>query len=135
MLLSQASKYGIRAAVFLAGHQGEEPVLGRDIARALEVPAPFLAKILQDLSRRGLLLSFKGRGGGFLLARPAASILLNEIVEALEGPHFGSGCLLGLPACSEEDPCPLHDDWSGIRDEILQLLSSRTLEQALVDKT
>lgn len=133
MIISQACKYGIRAMVYLAEHVSE-PRLSRDIAHALHVPEYFLAKILQDLSRNRLLESFKGRGGGFRLGRPADRIKLLEVVEAIDGPQFGQGCLLGLPVCSDAAPCPLHYQWSGIRSTILQMLEQTTIQHA-VDKS
>ena len=79
MIFSQTSKYAIRALLHLAQH-GDQPHRSRAIAQALTVPEPFLAKILQALVRHGLLLSFKGRGGGFKLARAADRISVYEIM-------------------------------------------------------
>ncbi len=134
MILSQACKYGLRAVVRVAA-EGGQPMLSRDIARELSIPEHFLAKILQDLSKTGLLLSFKGRGGGFRLARPAADIRLLEVVQAIDGPQFGQGCLLGLPECSDNTPCPMHYQWAEIKTRIMHALESTrisdVLEQAL----
>lgn len=130
MIISQACKYGLRAMVYLAEH-GAQPVLSRDIARELRIPEHFLAKILQDLSKNRLLDSFKGRGGGFCLARAPDQITLLEVVEAIDGPDFGQGCVLGLPECSDESPCPLHYQWSDIRATILQMLSRTTMEHVV----
>ena len=130
MLLSQACKYGLRAMVRLAAN-GEAPALSRDIAHALQIPEHFLAKILQDLSRNRLLESFKGRGGGFRLARAPGTIKLLEVVEAIEGPQFGQSCLLGLPRCSDEAPCPLHYQWSDLRVTILHMLEETSIQHVL----
>lgn len=128
MPFSQATKYGIRAVLYLAESGGETPLMSRQIAKALRVPEPFLAKILQQLSKRGVLRSFKGRGGGFVLARPASQIHLGEIVEAVEGTQFGEECILGLEACSPEDPCPLHEQWSRFKMEMLGVMGVQSLE-------
>ena len=130
MIISQACKYGLRAMVYLAQHN-EEPVLSRDIAKELQIPEHFLAKILQDLSKNKLLLSFKGRGGGFKLARQPQSIKLLEVVEAIDGPQFGQGCLLGLPECKDEAPCPLHYQWSDIKSSILHMLEQTSIQHVL----
>ena len=119
--------------VYLAQH-GQEPVLSRGIARELRIPEHFLAKILQDLSRNKLLHSFKGRGGGFRLARGPESIRLLEVVEAIDGREFGQGCLLGLPVCSAEAPCPLHYQWSDIKATILHMLEQTSI-QHVVDES
>ncbi len=126
MLLSQACKYAIRAALHLAKHD-EELLLSRDIAHTLDIPEHFLAKVLQDLARARLLHSAKGRGGGFKLGRPADDIRLSEIVQAIEGLYFGDGCVLGLPECSDENACPLHSQWSGVKTSILEMLEQKTL--------
>ena len=133
MIISQACKYGIRAVLYLADH-GPEPLLSKQIAADLGIPSHFLAKILQDLSRHGLLLSFKGRGGGFKLARPAEEIALLEVVQAIAGHQFGEGCLLGLPKCSPNSPCTLHHQWEGIKGQILELLSDRSI-RVLLEET
>ncbi|MBI2503000.1 MAG: Rrf2 family transcriptional regulator [Candidatus Latescibacteria bacterium] len=131
MPFSQATKYCIRAVLYLAEHSDDKPVMSRQIAKALRVPEPFLAKILQQLSKRGLLCSFKGRGGGFVLARPASQIHLGEVVEAVEGSQFGEECILGLEACSSEDPCPLHDQWSRFKVEMLGVMRVQSIEEVM----
>ena len=127
MLISQACKYGIRAVLYLAQHD-PGPLLSRDIAKALTIPEHFLAKILQDLSKAKLLHSSKGRGGGFRLARPARDIKLLEIVQAIDGQHFGEECVLGLPACSGTSPCALHSRWAFIKRDILQMMTAQSIE-------
>ena len=126
MLLSQTSKYAVRAVLHLAQNDGH-PWLSRDIARVLDIPEHFLAKIMQNLSKSGLLHSAKGRGGGFRLAKPAGEIQLLEVVRAIDGSHFGEACILGLPECSEENPCPLHNRWSDIKEEILCMLGAKNV--------
>ena len=126
MMLSQASKYALRATIYLA----ERPKgnhLSREVAAGLAVPAQYLAKILQDLVRAGLLTSAKGRGGGFRLALSPERISLLEVVRAIEGERFAQGCVLGLPTCSDEAPCALHSVWKQARTEFLQALESTFL--------
>ena len=125
MMLSQASKYALRATIYLAERpRGNH--LSRDIAAALTVPAQYLAKILQDLVRAGLLTSAKGRGGGFRLALPPDRITLLQVVHAIEGERYADGCVLGLPHCSEAEPCALHEAWKQTRGDFLKALE-RTL--------
>lgn len=132
MVLSQAAKYSLRAVIHLAEH-APEARLSRDIAEAIGVPAQYLAKILQDLARSGLLHSAKGRGGGFRLAKPAAEIDLLQVVHAVDGERFACGCFLGLPECSEESPCQLHEQWGGIRDAFVAMLKSKRLPDVFED--
>ncbi|MCC7262109.1 MAG: Rrf2 family transcriptional regulator [Candidatus Latescibacteria bacterium] len=131
MPFSQATKYCIRAILHLAETGGDEPMMSRQIAADLQVPEPFLAKILQQLSRRGLLRSFKGRGGGFVLARPASQIFLGEVVEAVDGTNFGEECILGLAACSAADPCHLHHQWSRFKTEMLEVMRQQSIEELM----
>ena len=128
MFLSRACKYGLQAVLHLAQHD-PKLLLSKEIARELHIPQHFLARILQDLTRRGLLLSFKGRGGGFKLAQPADEIKLLEVVEAIEGGDFDKDCVLGLLECSEAAPCPIHFQWVAIKAEISRMLSEQSVKQ------
>ena len=131
MAFSQATKYCIRAVLYLAEHSDGKPVMSRQIAAALQVPEPFLAKILQLLSKREVLRSFKGRGGGFVLARPAREIYLWEVAEAVDGPGFGEECILGLETCSAENPCQLHTQWSRFKLEMLEVFRQQSIEEVM----
>ena len=82
--ISQSSAHAIRVLTFLAQQPAGEFQLVRRLADALELPAPYLAKILQPLTNRGLLESQRGRGGGFRLARAPAELSLRQIVDALD---------------------------------------------------
>ena len=128
MVLSQTAKYGIRALLHLAKNR-TRPLLSKEIATDLNIPVFFLAKILQDLARYGLLRSYKGPRGGFELARPPDKIKLIEVVQAIEGVNFGKECLLTALPCSDKNPCDLHGRWAQIRKGILQMLHEETLEQ------
>ncbi len=131
MPFSQACKYCIRAVLYMAEHGNSRPLLSRQIAQGLEIPEPFLAKILQHLVRQGLLRSFKGRGGGFMLARPASRISLWEVIKAVEGNHFDKECVLGLSECSAENPCVLHDHWSRAKEELMEVLRRQSAQEVL----
>lgn len=130
MILSQASKYAVRAVLCLARSQ-QSPLLGKEIAAQLDAPAHFLAKILQSLAKQGLLHSYKGRGGGFSLARPAADIMVVEVIQAIEGPRFGEGCFLGLATCTDEKPCAMHHEWKRIKADLLGVLGGNSVQQLL----
>ncbi|MCB0569855.1 MAG: Rrf2 family transcriptional regulator, partial [Phaeodactylibacter sp.] len=108
-MFSKACKYAIRAALYLAVHAESGQKLGvKDIATALDVPQHFLAKILQQLSRNHLISSTKGPSGGFFLDEQNMEVTLRQIVECIDGPDMFTSCILGLPVCSSENPCPLH---------------------------
>lgn len=107
-MFSKSCKYGIRAVLFLASLETGIRAGVKEIATGLNVPAPFLAKILQQLAKAGLISSVKGPGGGFYLSPENADSNLSEIINCIDGPDLLHACVLGLPACSHKHPCPLH---------------------------
>jgi Rrf2 family protein len=124
--------------IYLAIHSGEkQDKTGiKKIAGELEIPAPFLAKILQLLAKHKLLTSSKGPNGGFLLARSASKITLNEIISVIDGGDIFDKCLISLRTCNEENtPCPLHDKYAPIREEIRKLFSEQDLGSLVSDIT
>jgi Rrf2 family transcriptional regulator, iron-sulfur cluster assembly transcription factor len=127
VLYSKPCEYAIRALAFLA--RTGRVASGEEIARAEKIPAPVLAKLLQVLARKGLLDSRRGPGGGFRLARPAAEITLCDVVAAVDGLEQFRRCAVGLPHCSDESPCPVHDHWKGLRSQLLYVLETTTVEQ------
>jgi Rrf2 family protein len=90
-------------------------------------PLHFIAKILQDLSRKGLVQSLKGPTGGFFLDQTGLSCTLADIVVAIDGDKILLGCALGLKECSESQPCPLHHQFKAIRASICQTLKAARL--------
>jgi Rrf2 family protein len=112
---------------FLAQHEQAGYLLARDIAERLNVPAAFLSKILQAFVARGLVVSQRGRSGGFQLARPAAEVTLFEIVDTQEHLDGVRECMLGQAECSDERACPLHQYWKRTSEEFLAMLHGTTL--------
>lgn len=108
-MFSKSSKYAIRSILFLATQSTEQQRFGsKRLAEELDVPIHFLAKILQDLSRNGLISSAKGPGGGFYLTAQNQSLTILEILEAVDGNEIFKGCVLGFASCSDKNPCPIH---------------------------
>lgn len=127
MVFSRAAEYAIRAMVFLATQPSGKVSGAREISEAEQIPGPFLWKVLQNLTRRKLIRSFKGVRGGYELARPAASISVDDIVIATDGGGTLEGCVLGLSECSEENPCPLHNSWKDVRLRLTEIMEETTL--------
>ena len=127
MLYSRSTQYSIRALAHLATLPPHTYVPIRNLARSAQAPRPFLAKILQMLTRRGLLSSQKGPGGGVSLARNPAEIRLEDVVFAVDGVELSHRCVLGLPRCGDASPCAVHDIWKGLREALCQALHDRTL--------
>ena len=117
-------------AVFFIAHRtaGGGRVGIKEIAAGIDSPEHFLAKILQDLSRRGLVQSAKGPTGGFYMDQQALKRPLSQVVEAIDGNGIFTGCGLGLQYCSEVNPCPIHHEFKTIRDQIHKMLLNTTIE-------
>lgn len=127
MLLSRRCEYALRAMIYLAGQAAGSPHTLRELSDTLALPHAFLAKAMRDLAEAGLVVSQPGTGGGVALAKPAAETHLKEVVLALDGPGLFETCVLRLPGCGEDVPCPLHRDWVRARTSIERMLSTTTL--------
>ncbi len=115
MVLSKTCDYALRAVFFISSQPDSKFVPIREISEKLNISFHFLTKILQILNQKKITISFKGPNGGIALARSAELIYLNEIVEAVDGKKIYEECLLGLDSCGDQNPCPLHNEWAGIR--------------------
>jgi Rrf2 family protein len=127
MLLSQTGKYAVRAVIHLAQQPPDRSDRVGDIAEALGIPKNYLSKILHQLTRAGLLLSERGPKGGFRLAVAPEALSLADIIEAVDPGTLDPRCLLGLPECSEANPCPLHDHWKELAARIGAFLDGTKL--------
>ena len=114
---------------YLARVALDKRVQVQEIAAAEAIPAPFLAKVLQQLARSDLINSFKGPGGGFSLTRPPSEINLYQIFKVVDGVEDLDRCAVGLAECNDFAPCPLHDTWKSVRVHLLQYLKKTTLEE------
>lgn len=125
-MLSQGVGYSITALGCIASAGGKS-VLVKDIAECGGIPAPYLAKIINALAKRGLVNTQRGVGGGVMLARSAAEISLYDLCVALDDPAVLPTCLLGGAACSDERACPAHQFWKVERQKIIDFLSSTSV--------
>jgi Rrf2 family protein len=92
------------------------------------VPKHFLAKILQELSRQDLIASIKGPHGGFYLSENNLEAPLLNIIKSIDGPQVFRSCILGLPVCSSENPCPLHSKAAKYRNGLLELVGNQSIK-------
>lgn len=129
MIYSNACSYAIRAMTRLAMLRPDGYVLLDELCEGTDLPRHFVAKIFQDLVRKGLLTSAKGRGGGFALASPPNQITLYDIVGHVDGVESLDACVVGMAKCNDEQPCPQHDQWGPIRNELKKFLLSTTLDK------
>lgn len=103
---------------------------GSQIAEAANVPKPFLAKILLQLKKAGLVLARKGPGGGYALARKPENITLQQISLVMDQGFPGSRqCILGLERCMDQHPCPLHHRWRDFRQDVETKLKSLNIKE------
>ena len=130
-MFSKTCEYGIRATIFIASQSYQNKRVGlKDIAKKIDSPEAFTAKILQILSKSNIIHSIKGVGGGFDIPRETMKdIKLAQIVNALEGDRVFTGCGLGLTHCSEDHPCPMHEKFKSIRNELAFMLENTNLEE------
>jgi Rrf2 family protein len=128
MILSRTTQYAIQALIYMATQPPGNAVLNRTIAEYLGSPSSYLAKILQELCKGNLLYSFRGKQGGFCLRERSDKINLMQIATLTEGTGFTENCVLGLKVCSENTACPMHAKWFPIKQEIVRLLQSQTLD-------
>jgi Rrf2 family protein len=129
IIFSRQCEYALQAVIFLALRKEGERVSIKDLTKKLDIPYHFLAKILQNLTKKGLLASLKGPGGGFALGMPAADITLFHIVEAIDGVDLTQKCVMGFAECSGKNPCAVHERWATLRDGIYSMLVSRNVAQ------
>ncbi len=127
-MLSNTSKYAIRAVIYLALFASPEKKAGiKEISEGLHIPTPFLGKILQVLAKQGVLHSTKGPNGGFHLRKPAMDISVIEIIEIIDGTDSFTNCVVRTSPCSDEFPCSLHDKIAPLREEMKGVFQTETI--------
>ena len=132
MIFSKSTEYEIRATMFLClNSSGSECFKINTIASAIDSPPFFTSKILQSLVRQNIISSTKGPKGGFYIDKKSKSIILYDLIIAVEGPDFFDKCLLGLNKCSEKNPCPLHKYFKKHKEELKLLFKKKTISDIM----
>lgn len=139
-MLSNSCRYGLRAVIYLAGkpkHTGKTGI--KQISKDLDLPTPFLAKILQQLAKKKILNSTKGPNGGFSLMKDPKKITLIDLVKIIDGDEIFTNCIIRNCSCEEaekhNDPCPLHDHYANVRTNLIDLFTSTTINDLVVKAT
>ncbi len=132
-MFSRACEYAIKIMIYIAANEQEGKRTGlKEVTEAISSPEAFTAKILQQLVKNDLLLSFRGPSGGFIL-NDKKEIRLHDIVVAIDGTHLLNDCILGLNECSSANPCPVHDKFLLVKNQLTEsLLSTRVNDEALL---
>lgn len=127
-LFSKTTEYAIRAVFYIASHStnGDRPGI-KEIAEKINSPEHFLAKILQKLSKGGIISSIKGPNGGFFIEPEGLKRPLGDIIICLDGDEMFTGCGLGLSYCSETNPCPLHNEFKKVRNQLTHMLFNTSI--------
>ncbi len=134
MLLSNTCIYGLRASVLLASKHGDKFVTIRELSEELNISFHFLTKVLQQLTKSEILQSYKGPNGGVKLAKKASEITFMDVVISIDGNNIMKECALGMPVCSELKPCPLHDQWTAMKGNILNMMNTVSLDQLAANR-
>lgn len=133
-MFSKSCEYGIHAALYIAQHAGDKKYRVKGNRKRPTDPDTFLSKVLQILVKNKVLRSTRGLKGGFSLNRKAGEINLLEIIKTIDGMDIFDKCVIGLKDCSQENPCEVHDQYSGIKENFMNILTNITLQSLVEDK-
>jgi Rrf2 family protein len=128
MLLSQTAHYALRAVFFLATAEEDKWHLTKNIAEQTQIPGPYLARILSTLAKRGILSSRTGMGGGFNISNEGLNLTLHDVVGQFDNLDNICNCVFGFAECCGEGECILHKPWDDIKNRLLAMLKSNTLQ-------
>ena len=134
-MLTKSSKYAIRAALYIARNSSKENKIGsKEIAKELEIPAPFLAKTLQELTRKSIITSVKGPKGGFYLTNENKNKTLLEVIDAVGNVNKFEECYLGQLECDDENPCVIHHIYKPFKAKLIDRFQSKSILEIANEK-
>ena len=126
MFLSKTTTYAIRILIFMA--TDEQPLFSAQyLFEKLNISNRYLRRLLTDLTKHGFITSLRGRNGGFVFARTMDSILISEIIEAIEGSNLLETCIMGRTDCKLSPVCAMHASWLEIRNNMKKTFSQTSL--------
>jgi Rrf2 family protein len=129
-LLNRDTDYAVKALLYIT-QKNPKRMSVSELVNALDIPRPFLRKILQILNREGVLNSFKGKGGGFVLAMPPEEILLTRLIDIFQKPVKLTECIFKEKICSDIGTCPLKKRIDALEQHVISELESITIESLL----
>lgn len=129
MQITRQADYAVRAVLFVAQLEEGERVATSIIATEEDIPLPFLAKIVSQLSVKNILDAMRGASGGVRLSRPATDISLLEVIEAIDGEISLNRCVVSDTACPSTGDCPVHEVWSDAQRELVHRLQNTKFDQ------
>ena len=122
-MFSKACEYAIKATIYIAqqSHQDRRANV-KEVAKSVNAPEAFTAKILQQLCRANILVSVRGKQGGFVFPISNQKLIkIYDVVTLMDGDGLFVNCGLGLHKCSSDNPCPVHDDFKIVRDNLVAM--------------
>lgn len=138
-MLSKTAQYAIKALFFISQKSTEgKKVPLKDIAKGIDAPEQFVAKILQNLTKKEIIRSSKGLNGGFFVDKSSEKFSLADVVKIFDGNKLFTQCGLGLKLCSENRPCPIHHEYKKVRKELIHILETTkfvSLNESLNEKS
>ena len=133
-MLSNSSKYALKAVLYLALHTDENnKMMVKDISERINLPKAYIAKLLQELSKRKIISSTRGPKGGFYVTPSNKNETVMQIIEVIDGKKRMETCMLGLEDCNEQKPCPIHRLISPSRSKMIALLENKTINDLAKD--
>lgn len=128
-MFSKACEYGIRAVIFISKRSlNEERTSLKEISREIDSPEAFTAKILQTLVKTKVVRSVKGPSGGFeITLKDMKRLKLYDVIHSIDGDEYEKKCVLGLKKCSEDKPCPVHNNYKHIKKQIITMVNATNL--------
>lgn len=132
MLLSKSSIYGIRSVLLLALENNRQFISTRELSERLGISFHYLTKILQTLNHAKILESTKGPKGGISFRIPPEKITVYDIIYAIDSDDLFNECVLGLPGCSDLNPCSLHEKWAATKTALQNDLKEDTIKDMAI---
>ena len=126
MILTKTTEYAVRVLTFMAS-QKQELFSAKSLHEQLNIPYKYLTRLMTDLAKQELLISIRGRDGGFSITKELKEISLAKIIEAVEGMDSFNACILGFHECSSENPCAMHYVWEKNKIEFIKTLENTSL--------
>jgi Rrf2 family transcriptional regulator, iron-sulfur cluster assembly transcription factor len=132
MLFTRGNQYAIQALVLLARQPSGVALMCRDMADLLQIPYPYLSKLMQECAKLGLIGSSRGRTGGYWSLDTTEAMTIIDIVATINGGRRGHDCLLGLKECADDSACVMHGEWKPLKEGMEALLRDQTLSQLAI---
>jgi len=125
MNLKKTTEYALSVLAFMAT-RNQKMYAAELLHQELQIPRQYLRRLLTDLSKKGFIISTRGRSGGFVFARNMSTINFAQVIDAMEGEEAMNTCLLSFTACILDHPCVMHDMWTEARLKMIETLTKTT---------